>query len=199
MFRQRAGFALAVVLCLLVPGLSVPSTAAARFDMATDTQQFYGPQADAAFESTKVAGASTVRIHVAWSGVAPGGRSRPAGFDAGNPANPHYDWSAVDAAIRGAGRHGLAVVADQFHKVLAVQHVEPIAPEPGTPFDPSKHEAIMQEPSHQYKEPTVTKLLQKGYALRDRTYFLPLDDRSWPDDTLVEFDAMDDPQPRPSP
>ncbi len=35
-------------------------------------------------------------------------------------------------------------------------------------------------------------------ALRDRTYFLPLDDRSWPDDTQVVFDAMDDPQPEPA-
>ncbi|MBF8279701.1 MAG: hypothetical protein HW385_1133, partial [candidate division NC10 bacterium] len=25
-----------------------------------------------------------------------------------------------------------------------------------------------------------------------RTYFLPLGDRSWPDDTLIEFEYMDD-------
>ena len=37
------------------------------------------------------------------------------------------------------------------------------------------------------------------YALRDRAYFLPLEDRSWPDDTQVLFDAMDDPQPEPAP
>ena len=37
------------------------------------------------------------------------------------------------------------------------------------------------------------------YALRDRAYFLPLEDRSWPDDTEVVFDAMDDPQPEPAP
>ena len=29
--------------------------------------------------------------------------------------------------------------------------------------------------------------------LVDRTYYLPLGDRSWPDDTLVEFDYMDEP------
>jgi hypothetical protein len=28
--------------------------------------------------------------------------------------------------------------------------------------------------------------------LLDRTYFLPLDDKRWPDDTLVEFDFMED-------
>ena len=35
------------------------------------------------------------------------------------------------------------------------------------------------------------------YALRDRTWFLPLDDRSWPDGTLVVLDPMDGPQPEP--
>jgi hypothetical protein len=30
-------------------------------------------------------------------------------------------------------------------------------------------------------------------VLVDRTYVLPLDDRSWPDDTLVEFEYMDEP------
>jgi hypothetical protein len=30
-------------------------------------------------------------------------------------------------------------------------------------------------------------------ALLDRTYFLPLADRSWPDDTQVVFDYMEDP------
>jgi len=33
------------------------------------------------------------------------------------------------------------------------------------------------------------------YALRDRSYFLPLEDGSWPDDTRVAFDFMDAPQP----
>jgi hypothetical protein len=37
------------------------------------------------------------------------------------------------------------------------------------------------------------------YALRDRAYFLPLEDRSWSDDTEVVFDAMDDPQPGTTP
>lgn len=33
------------------------------------------------------------------------------------------------------------------------------------------------------------------YALRDRSYFLPLEDASWPDETRVVFDFMDAPQP----
>lgn len=64
---------------------------------------------------------------------------------------------------------GMQIVHDQLMKVLREHHVETIAPEPGTPFDPERHEALMQQPSDEYEEPTVTQLLQKGYALRDRT------------------------------
>lgn len=76
------------------------------------------------------------------------------------------DTSKVDAA---AVSKGLEVVHDQMMAVLKQQQVEVIAPEPGTPFDPSKHEALMQQPNDQYSEPTVTQLLQKGYSLLGRT------------------------------
>jgi molecular chaperone GrpE (heat shock protein) len=63
---------------------------------------------------------------------------------------------------------GLKVLIDQLMKILTAQHVEVIAPNPGDPFDPTRHEALMQQdsdlpPNH------VTQLLQKGYALRERT------------------------------
>ena len=45
----------------------------------------------------------------------------------------------------------------------------------------------------------MAPLFDWPYALRDRTWFLPLDDRSWPDGTLVQLDAMDAPQPEASP
>ena len=64
---------------------------------------------------------------------------------------------------------GLQIVHDQLIKVLRDQKVEEIAPQPGEPFDPTRHEALMQQDSPQYSEPTVTQLLQKGYALHDRT------------------------------
>ena len=41
----------------------------------------------------------------------------------------------------------------------------------------------------------LAALFDWPYALRDRAYFLPLEDTSWPDDTQVVLDAMDDPQP----
>lgn len=64
---------------------------------------------------------------------------------------------------------GMQIVHDQWLKVLKQQQVEVIAPEAGTPFDPSLHEALMQQPGGQYQEPTVTQLLAKGYSHHDRT------------------------------
>jgi molecular chaperone GrpE len=64
---------------------------------------------------------------------------------------------------------GLQIVHDQLIKVLRDQKVEEIAPQPGERFDPTRHEALMQQEAPQYNEPTVTQLLQKGYALHGRT------------------------------
>ena len=63
---------------------------------------------------------------------------------------------------------GMQIVHDELIKTLGRQNIEVIAPEPGTPFDPKQHEALMQQPSDKYTEPTVLQLLQKGYSLHDR-------------------------------
>lgn len=64
---------------------------------------------------------------------------------------------------------GMQIVHDQLMSVLRQQKVEEIAPKVGEPFDPTRHEALMQQPSDQYEEPAVTQLLQKGYQLGGRT------------------------------
>jgi molecular chaperone GrpE len=64
---------------------------------------------------------------------------------------------------------GMQIVHDQLMSVLRQQRVEEIAPRPGDPFDPTKHESLMQQPNDQYSEPTVTQLMQKGYMLGGRT------------------------------
>src|SRR5678815_5044936 len=64
---------------------------------------------------------------------------------------------------------GLQIVHDQLIKVLRDQKVEEIAPQSGERFDPTRHEALMQQEAPQYDEPSVTQLLQKGYALHGRT------------------------------
>jgi len=78
---------------------------------------------------------------------------------------------AVDPAKADAASilKGLQVVHDQLMTVLKAQHVEVIAPEPCTLFDPAHHQALIQQPSDEYDEPTVTQLLQKGYMLHGRT------------------------------
>ena len=63
---------------------------------------------------------------------------------------------------------GMQIVHDQWMAVLKQQQVEELAPQPGTPFDPAQHEALMQQDAT-YPVPTVTQLLQKGYAMHGRT------------------------------
>jgi molecular chaperone GrpE len=63
---------------------------------------------------------------------------------------------------------GMQIVHDQWLTVLKQQQVQEIAPQPGDPFDPTRHEALMQAPSP-YAPGSVVQLLQKGYALHDRT------------------------------
>lgn len=64
---------------------------------------------------------------------------------------------------------GMQIVHDQWLSVLKREKVEEIAPKEGDAFDPTQHEALMQQPSDKYEEPTVTQLLQKGYSLHGRT------------------------------
>jgi len=64
---------------------------------------------------------------------------------------------------------GLQLVHDQWLAVLKKENVETIAPEPGEKFDPSRHEAIIHEPTDKIPEEHITKLLVKGYALHGRT------------------------------
>ena len=75
------------------------------------------------------------------------------------------DPSKVDAVTI---MKGMQIVHDQFINVLKQQNVEVLAPEPGTPFDPNQHQALMQQPSDKYQEPTVTQLMQKGYSQHGR-------------------------------
>jgi molecular chaperone GrpE len=63
---------------------------------------------------------------------------------------------------------GMQIVHDQLMSVLKQQQVEEIAPQAGTPFDPSMHEALMQQEAT-YSTPTVTQLMQKGYSMHGRT------------------------------
>jgi hypothetical protein len=47
------------------------------------------------------------RVNVFWSRTAPGGNDKPAGFDARNPADPAYNFSATDQLVRELAARGV--------------------------------------------------------------------------------------------
>lgn len=78
---------------------------------------------------------------------------------------------AVDPAKTDAATvlKGLQLVHDQMMKEFEKQNVEIIDPKPGTPFDPTQHEALMQKEDSKLKSGQVAQALTKGYALKGRT------------------------------
>lgn len=77
---------------------------------------------------------------------------------------------AIEAA-RGAGNpaivDGLELVHKQLLDTLAKHGIEPIAAL-GQAFDPTQHEALMQQPDATQPEGTVVLELGRGYRIRDR-------------------------------
>jgi molecular chaperone GrpE len=78
---------------------------------------------------------------------------------------------AVEAAEKNAEAAsllaGFKMVGQQLERVLEKHHCRPIEAA-GQPFDPAVHEAILQQPSAQHPENTVTTVAQTGYKLHDR-------------------------------
>ncbi|MBS3808909.1 MAG: nucleotide exchange factor GrpE [Desulfobacterales bacterium] len=62
---------------------------------------------------------------------------------------------------------GIEMTLNEILKTLKKHNVEPVEAM-GKPFDPTYHEAVMQEESDEYPENTVIGELQKGYLLHDR-------------------------------
>ena len=62
---------------------------------------------------------------------------------------------------------GVKLTLENCLKILNGFGIEPIEAL-GKPFDPSQHEAMMQQPSDEYAEPTVLTEMVKGYRLHDR-------------------------------
>jgi molecular chaperone GrpE len=58
-------------------------------------------------------------------------------------------------------------VADQLETVLGKLGLAAFG-EPGDPFDPTVHEAVMHEESPEVTEPTATTVLRRGYKHGDR-------------------------------
>ena len=98
---------IALVAGLLTLAVSPAANAYAPFQMG-----LHAPGADdgAALPIQRVdeAGATISRKATTWRDIAPGGSTKPAGFDARNPADPKYNWTNTDAFVRGTAARGQA-------------------------------------------------------------------------------------------
>lgn len=97
--------------CLTVALLLPPATASAArpLELGFFDGAFTGTSGASWLDRSAAAGADLVRIDIGWD--APNTPTRPAGFDARNPANAAYDFTRADAAIRTASQLGLRVLA----------------------------------------------------------------------------------------
>ncbi len=77
------------------------------------------------------------------------------------------EQQASDSDHSGSMVEGVEMTLNEIVKILRDYNVTPIEAQ-GKPFDPTYHEAVMQEQSDQYPENTVINELQKGYMLHDR-------------------------------
>lgn len=62
---------------------------------------------------------------------------------------------------------GIEMTLNEILKTLKKHNVTPVEAM-GKPFDPTYHEALMQEETDEYPENTVIGEMQKGYVLHDR-------------------------------
>ncbi len=103
----QASILVAILLALLLPsyaGASAPLMLG-FFDSA-----FTGPDGAVWLQRAAAAGSDVVRFNIGW--VAPDTPAPPANFDPSNPADPNYDFTDADAAVREATAAGLRVILD---------------------------------------------------------------------------------------
>jgi hypothetical protein len=131
MLRSASRRAVPMLFVALLLAAAMPAGADARGtfrigygdpELASEVASARNLWAEKAVES----GASIARINVSWASVAP--PSLPAGFEPANPSSPGYSWQNLDAAVRTAAEHGLAVL-------FTVQHAPLWAEGPGRPAD----------------------------------------------------------------
>ncbi len=75
---------------------------------------------------------------------------------------------AADAGESTEGlRQGVELVYKQLHDVLEKFGITSFSAK-GEPFDPAKHDAVMQEVTEEAPENTVVKVFQEGYLYHDK-------------------------------
>jgi len=75
--------------------------------------------------------------------------------------------AAAEAAGDKPHADGVRIVLEHFLKILRQRSIVPISAA-GQPFDPERHEALMQQPSADQPAGTVLQELARGYAMHER-------------------------------
>jgi molecular chaperone GrpE len=63
---------------------------------------------------------------------------------------------------------GVKVIRDELLKVLQRHGVNLIEPKPNDEFDPTRHQAVLQQQDEAIEPGHIVQTLQMGYALNDR-------------------------------
>jgi len=116
--RARIRFPHIAALIVLFVALVVPSSASASSRQLTifqDDGVFLGHTShdpNKAMAEARALGVDVVRVFLSWYEVSPGrtSRTRPGGFDVGNPNSPGYKWDLYDAFFQRARANGLKVL-----------------------------------------------------------------------------------------
>ena len=81
----------------------------------------------------------------------------------------------MQRALEAAHRHeaeqlieGVELVGGQLRSALAGHGLEEVPGEPGSPFDPNLHEAVLVQAHDDYPEGMIVSVLQAGYLLHGR-------------------------------
>lgn len=84
-------------------------------------------------------------------------------------------WDNMHRAVEAAEQNhetaslleGFKIVTRQLEDVLAHHHCTPIEAD-GEPFDPHRHEAVLQQPTRDHPPGTVVAVTQTGFQVHDR-------------------------------
>jgi molecular chaperone GrpE len=87
------------------------------------------------------------------------------------PAFDNLD-RAVESAKQAGGENpliqGVIATQAQLLQILVRHGITPIEAAAGQPFDPARHEAVMQQPSPDHPSGRILQVLQQGFQIHDR-------------------------------
>lgn len=145
-FRWTAALLVGLVALAVMAGAArAASTFQLGFQDGGFTAPAGSPSAQIAEHAMQVVKGSVVRLPVNWASVAPNTATMPQGFDPSNPADPHYNWTAVDATVRSAAQVHARVILSPLDAPLWAEgpnrpaYTNPLTIYPGA-WDPNAAE-----------------------------------------------------------